>query len=305
MDREDYGDPSMMSLPTYMGSFPAPGSYAPGSFFMPHSSYPYAGDSMPTSMYGGPTDQETDDRPTEVEEDPTEPPATVDLTGKAMFIGLLSGCTVGADLDGDGKVSGDEPTDTTDDFGGWTLTVDEDEVDPDGVDGPVVHVMAGTKCVDRSTGSSLRVPLKAAQGCGIVSLFSTLQLELFEEAQEASTTELEDVTALAMANAAIAKGVGGPAAASLDICSFEPMEEVWDEDGDDDLAASYLKSTVEIGTVVTSLTEIVAGEKNQKAFGETATAVMDKVAEIQLKNADDASKAEGFATGTRTRSSSW
>ena len=32
-------------------------------------------------------------------------------------------------------------------------------------DGPVVHVMAGTKCVDRSTGSSLRVPLKAAQGC--------------------------------------------------------------------------------------------------------------------------------------------
>ena len=102
-----------------------------------------------------------------------------------MFIGLLSGCTVGADLDGDGKVSGDEPTDTTDDFGGWTLTVDEDEVDPDGVDGPVVHVMAGTKCVDRSTGSTLRVPLKAAQGCGIVSLFSTLQLELFEEAQEA------------------------------------------------------------------------------------------------------------------------
>ena len=77
------------------------------------------------------------------------------------------------------------------------------------------------------------------------------------------------------------------------------MEEVWDEDGDDDLAASYLKSTVEIGTVVTSLTEIVAGEKNQKAFGETATAVMDKVAEIQLKNADDASKAEGFATGDK------
>ena len=133
VDREDYGYPSGMSLPTYMGSFPAPGSYAPGSFMLPYSSYPYAGDSMPTSMYGGGTDQETDDRPTEVEEDPTEPPATVDLTGKAMFIGLLSGCTVGADLDGDGKVSGDEPTDTTDDFGGWTLTVDEDEVDPDGI----------------------------------------------------------------------------------------------------------------------------------------------------------------------------
>ena len=61
----------------------------------------------------------------------------------------------------------------------------------------------------------------------------------------------------------------------------------------------HLKSTVEIGTVVTSLTEIVADEENQKAFGETATAVMEKVAEIQLKNADDASKAEGFATGDK------
>ena len=71
------------------------------------------------------------------------------------------------------------------------------------------------------------------------------------------------------------------------------MEEVWEED---DVPADYLKSTVEIGTVVMSLTEIVAGEKNQKAFGETATAVME-AAEIQLKNADDASKAEGFATG--------
>ena len=99
-----------------------------------------------------------------------------------------------------------------------------------------------------------------------------------------------------MANAAIRRG--RRATASLDICSFEPMEEVWDEDGDGNLAASYLKSTVEIGTVVTSLTEIVAGE-DQKAFGETATAVMDKVAEIQLKNADDASKAEGFATGDK------
>ena len=278
----------MMSLPTYMGSFPAPGSYAPGSFCC-LSSYPYAGDSMPTSMYGGPTDQETDDRPTEVEEDPTEPPATVDLTGKAMFIGLLSGCTVGADLDGDGKVSGDEPTDTTDDFGGWTLTVDEDEVDPDGLTGPSSTSWRG-RSVDRSTAahcaSRSRPPRAAAS-----SPSSRPQLELFEEAQEASTTELEDDGARDGERSdreGDRRGGGGHRHLHL-------RADGGGGRGRRRRPRRDTKSTVEIDGGDEPDRDCRRREEPEgvRRDGDGRR----RTAEIQLKNADDASKAEGFATG--------
>ena len=88
----------------------------------------------------------------------------VTLSGKAMYVGYLRGCTVYADLDGDLEQGEGEPTSTTDAYGGWSLEVEE------AAQGQAeVLVLANPDCVDRSTDLPLSMPLRSPAGCTMVS----------------------------------------------------------------------------------------------------------------------------------------
>jgi len=88
----------------------------------------------------------------------------VTLSGKAMYVGYLKGCTVYADLDGDLQQGEGEPTSTTDAYGGWSLEVEEDAQAH-----AEVLVLASPDCVDRSTELPLSMPLRSPAGCTMVS----------------------------------------------------------------------------------------------------------------------------------------
>ena len=66
------------------------------------------------------------------------------LTGQAMYVGYLQQCLIFADLDADGVADANEPADTTDAFGGWSLTMDESDADA-----AQLVLVPSNACIDR------------------------------------------------------------------------------------------------------------------------------------------------------------
>jgi len=143
----------------------------------------------------------------------------VSLSGKAFYVGYLKGCTVYADLNGDLVQDEGEPTSTTDEYGGWTLAVEETA--PGNAE---VIVTASPDCIDRSTSLPLAMPLRSPVGCEVASILSDLKYTLGKTYAAEGMPEAEAATA---ANGAIANALGLTDEPSFDVCTFDPLAQLW------------------------------------------------------------------------------
>ena len=141
------------------------------------------------------------------------------LSGRAFYVGYLKGCTVYADLNGDLVQDEGEPTSTSNEYGGWTLDVEETAQG-----NAEVVVLASPDCIDRSTSLSLTMPLRSPAGCEVASVLSDLKYTL---GKTYIADGLPEVDAAAAANGAIANALGLTDEPGFDVCTFDPLAQLW------------------------------------------------------------------------------
>ncbi len=161
---------------------------------------------------------------------PAAAQATID--GKAID-GYLAGATVFVDVDGDGQLDADEPRDTTDEDGDFTLPAVAGEI-----------VAFGGK--DIATGLDFTGVLKAPSGSTVVTPLTTLMAERMADGESAEVAQAAVLNAL---------GLG---ALKVDLTSLDPVAKAGDSDtAVADAALALHKAGVTVATLVSNLTKQV------------------------------------------------
>ena len=202
----------------------------------------------------------------------------VTLSGKAMYVGYLKGCTIYADLNGDLEHSEGEPKSTTGEYGGWSLTV------PEAAQARAeVIVPASPDCIDRNTNLSLSVPLQAAAGCEILSVLSSLKHRLVKTYVAQNTSE--EANATVEADRAIVAGLGLMDEPDFNACTFDHIEQLWGaqfgagrrlEDANE-VTAAGLGLILQLVTMVHGIAS-VTGFESAKAYEASVNAALGSVA---------------------------
>ena len=210
----------------------------------------------------------------------------VTLSGKAMYVGYLKGCTVYADLNGDLVQDEGEPTSTTGKYGGWSLIVEAAAQAR-----AEVIVPANPDCIDRSTNLSLSMPLHAAAGCEMLSVLSELKYRFVKIYVAQNTSEAE---ATVKADRAIIAALGLTNESNFfDACTFDPIEQLWGaqfgtgrrlEEANDVIVAG-LRLTLQVVSMVSGVAS-VTGFESANAYETSANAVLGSVATQLIKHAE-------------------
>ena len=211
----------------------------------------------------------------------------VTLSGKAMYVGYLKGCTVYADLNGDLEHNEGEPQSTTGEYGGWSLTVPEAaQAVAQGV------VPASPDCIDRNTNLSLPVPIQAAAGCEILSVLSHFKGS-FVKAYVAQNTSKVDANE--KADRTIVAALGLTDEPDFNACTFDPIEQLWGaqsgggrrlEETKDVVAAGF-GLILQVVSVVSGVAS-VTGFKSDDAYKTSVNAAFESVADQLIKHAEKA-----------------
>ena len=208
----------------------------------------------------------------------------VTLSGKAMYVGYLKGCTVYADLNGDLKHNEGEPTSTTGKYGGWSLTL------PEAAQARAeVVVPASPDCVDRITNLSLSVPVQAAAGCEILSVLSDLKYR-FVKTYVAQNTPEADATV--KADRAIVAALGLTDEPNFNACTFDPIEQLWGAqfaarrrlEETNDVIAAALGLILQVVSMVSGVAS-VTGFESANAYETSVNAVLGSVAAQLIEHA--------------------
>jgi hypothetical protein len=239
------------------------------------SSMPYMATSMPSSM---PYKEEK-------EETPSEP--QIELHGNARYVGYLANCVVFADNHGDGKKHSDSPQAKTDAHGGYQISGDASKMD-----GAALIVEPSKDCTDVGTGQALPVTLKALPNCELISVLSTIQAEMVGDGGEESTADKAIMTGL---------GLSGK---SIDLCTLNPIESVWNKDQDLEEALAIQKATVEIVAVTAVITGVIAADTPPSKKQEAGEAIIAQIAtqQLQSQKADGDDAGEFFEEDEATKS---
>ena len=217
---------------------------------------------------------------------PSPPPPQIELHGNARYVGYLANCVVFADNHGDGKKHSDSPRATTDAFGGYQISGDASKMD-----GAALIVEPSKDCTDVGTDQALPVTLKALPDCELISVLSTIQAEMVGDGGEESTADQAIMTGL---------GLSGK---SIDLCTLNPIESVWNKDQDLEEALAIQKATVEIVAVTAVITGVIAADTPSKKQ-EAGEAIIAQIAtqQLQSQKADGDDAGEFFEDDEATKS---
>ena len=244
-------------------------------------SLPYMTSFMGTSMMGPATSMPSS-MPPEPPYEPYEPPdEPVELHGNARYVGYLANCEVFATIDG--KRSG--PSATTDDFGGYQIIGPKSQMD-----GAALVVEPSKDCKDEGTDQALPVTLKALPDCYLISVLSTIQAEMVGDGDDQSTADQAIMTGL---------GLSGK---SIDLCTLNPIESVWNKDQDLEEALAMQKATVEIVAVTAVITGVIADDKSPSKKQAAGEAIIAQIATQQLQSQKAENAGEFFDDVDATKS---
>lgn len=137
-----------------------------------------------------------------------------------MYIGYLKQCTIFADLNDDGQQSSNEPAGTTDEFGGWSLVVEESVAN-----GAELVLQPGDACIDRYTDLPLTMPLTAPEGCKMVSILTDVKNRLISILINVQGLSKDD--AIVKSDEAIAAAMGLVDPDVFDACTDDPIAAMW------------------------------------------------------------------------------
>ena len=209
----------------------------------------------------------------------------VTLSGKAMYVGYLNGCTIYADLNGDLEHSEGEPKSTTGKYGGWSLTV------PEAAQARAnVIVPASPDCIDRNTNLSLSVPVQAAVGCEVLSMLSSLKYRLVKAYIAQNTSEAE---ATVEADRAIVVGLRLTNEPDFNACTFDHIEQLWGTqfgagrrlEDTDEVTAAGLRLILQLVSMVHGVAS-VTGFESAKAYETSVNAALGSVATQLVEHAE-------------------
>ena len=232
------------------------------------------------------------------------------MAGNAQYLGYVKGCTVFLDLNGDGAHGTDEPNTISDDYGGWTFTV-EDSLIAGAASSTqtTVVVKSGATCIDRYTDKPLAVSISAGQttgetageveACPVVSILSTVMKEMVTHKLTGSSDNLE--AAITATKSDLKTALGLAATSDFDPCKYDPVDAVWDDDparrrsralvaaegvaalgrklseGGDDVLSAVMGLQLQLMTVVEQIST-VAGFQGEDEYAASASAVLETAA---------------------------
>ena len=256
-----------------------------GGYHGGRPSLPYMTSFMGTSM---PATSMPSSMPPEPPYEPYEPyEPQIELHGNARYVGYLANCVVFADNHGDGKRHSDSPWATTDAYGGYQIIGDASKMD-----GAALIVEPSKDCTDVGTDQALPVTLKALPDCELISVLSTIQAEMVGDGGEESTADQAIMTGL---------GLSGK---SIDLCTLNPIESVWNKDQDLEEALAIQKATVEIVAVTAVITGVIADDKSPSKKQAAGEAIIAQIAtqQLQSQKADGDDAGEFFEDDEATKS---
>ena len=256
-----------------------------GGYHGGRPSLPYMTSFMGTSM---PATSMPSSMPPEPPYEPYEPyEPQIELHGNARYVGYLANCVVFADNHGDGKRHSDSPWVTTDAYGGYQIIGDASKMD-----GAALIVEPSKDCTDVGTDQALPVTLKALPDCELISVLSTIQAEMVGDGGEESTADQAIMTGL---------GLSGK---SIDLCTLNPIESVWNKDQDLEEALAIQKATVEIVAVTAVITGVIAADTPPSKKQEAGEAIIAQIAtqQLQSQKADGDDAGEFFEDDEATKS---
>merc|ERR1719482_1185492 len=161
-------------------------------------------------------------------------------------------------------------------YGGYQIIGDASKMD-----GAALIVEPSKDCKDVGTDQALPVTLKALPNCELISVLSTIQAEMVGDGGEESTADQAIMTGL---------GLSGK---SIDLCTLNPIESVWNKDQDLEEALAIQKATVEIVAVTAVITGVIAAGTPPSKKQEAGEAIIAQIATQQLQS----QKADGDGAG--------
>ena len=193
-------------------------------------------------------------------------------------MGYLANCEVFATTDGKASAVGDDH-----DFGGYQIIGPKSQMD-----GAALVVE-----VERLQGRGHGAP-GHAEGArtAIVSVLSTIQAEMVGDGDDQSTADQAIMTGL---------GLSGK---SIDLCTLNPIESVWNKDQDLEEALAMQKATVEIVAVTAVITGVIADDKSPSKKQAAGEAIIAQIAtqQLQSQKADGDDAGEFFEDDEATKS---
>ena len=144
----------------------------------------------------------------------------------ASGLGYLRGCTIYADLNGDGKQDPDEPTTTTGPYGGWTLIVEASELTNAALVIPAAGAGQLSSCHDSSTsGNNItrNTATRGPAGCEVLSTLSDMKYATVKSKVAGGKSAEE---ANEEANIGLARFVATDQV-DFDVCAYNPVAEVF------------------------------------------------------------------------------
>lgn len=197
-------------------------------------------------------------------------------------MGYLRQCSIFADLNADGVADANEPAGTTDEFGGWSLTVE-----PSDAGSAQLILEPSDKCIDRYTNLPLTVTLTAPDGCQMVSMLTDVKKRQIDILTSEDNNK-DDAVAKSDEAVALALGLVDPD--GFDVCTYDPIEAIWAKDLTSsrrrlETPAELLAKVLALNTELIAVTEqisTVAGFEGEAQYQMAANAVQQGVAEQML-----------------------